>query len=55
MPLFYVQDPDRPMHVIAKDLSEAWDKYANHILDESGDTGDPKGITFVCDDEDLIR
>lgn len=56
MPLFHVQDPDRPMWVVAMNWQEAIDRWRDVIASENdGEVGDePDGIQFVCDDDDLI-
>lgn len=58
MPLFHVQDSDRPFYIVAKDYSQAefvWKKIIakeNEISVE--DVCSPRGIHFVCDDMELV-
>lgn len=58
MPLFHVQDPDRPMYVVAATYGEAVDRYLRLVADENElpvkDCDLPQGVQFVCDDEDLL-
>jgi len=58
MPLYLVQDNDRPLYIVAKNYGEAeniWRK----IIAKENDFGDdvvdaPNGISFICNDMDLI-
>lgn len=56
MPLFHVQDSDRPGYVIAMNYSEAESKWREAVAKENDgeDMGSPNGIALVCDDSDLI-
>lgn len=56
MPLFHVQDSDRPGYVIAMNYSEAESKWRAAVANENDgdDCGPPDGIALVCDDSDLI-
>jgi len=60
MPLFHVQDADRPAYVLAKNYSEAeerWRAVVGAENDWEGDDDDfapPLGIMFVCDDAELL-
>jgi len=66
MRLFYVQDDDCPMWVVAKDWSEAVKRWRVGIVDlycEPGSSeedvedyvnAEPQDVQFVCDDEDLL-
>lgn len=62
MPLFHVQDNDRPMWVVAPTFSHALEKWAHVIAKENGyeDAGivlaenPPLGVNHVCDDNDLL-
>lgn len=56
MPLFHVQDDDRPGYVVANDYAEAIRKWSAAVLRENDDvdTGPPRGVSIVCDDRDLI-
>lgn len=58
MPLFYVQDPDRPAWVLAADYTEAVLFYRmavgveNDLATEEVEL--PSGVHLVCDDSDVI-
>lgn len=63
MPLYHVQDSDRPMWVIAPSFPEALDKWAKLIVKENPDMEDvglvlaqnpPRGVAHVCDDDELL-
>jgi hypothetical protein len=60
MPLFYVQDSDRPAWVVADDWNHAiekWEAALESELDEDdrgGPIDPPNGIQFVCGDDELI-
>jgi hypothetical protein len=55
MPLFHVQDSDRPMWVIGKDWQDALSQWKKLIAAENkGETGEPQGIQHVGDDDELI-
>lgn len=55
MPLFHVQDSDRPMWVIGKDWQDALTQWKTVIAHENdGDVGEPDGIQHVCDDDEII-
>lgn len=56
MPLFHVQDQDRPGYVVADNFEHALEKWRSAMKRENdGDVGDePDGVAMVCDDEDLI-
>lgn len=58
MPLFQVQDDDRPMFVIASDWKGAIGLWSDQIRKENNMTADevcePNGITLICDDDALI-
>lgn len=55
MPLYHVQDADRPLYVVAKDWATAIDAWRQQIREENdGDDGDePLGVNLVCDDNEL--
>lgn len=54
--LYYVQDSDRPMHVLAVSWKEALTKWTNLIMAENdGDAGDePQGIQLIAEYSDII-
>lgn len=56
--LYYVQDNDRPMHVIAESWQRAIEKWKAFIAIENkilvDDVGEPLGITLVDTWDDLI-
>jgi hypothetical protein len=55
MPLFHVQDSDRPMWIVAGDWQSALGQWKHRIATENdGDDAEPEGIQYVCDDDDLI-
>lgn len=58
MPLFHVQDSDRPLYVVAKNYGEAEYKWREIIAIENTmfikDIEPPLGISFICKDNDLI-
>ena len=55
MPLFNIQDSDRPLWVVAKDWGDALEQWREQIIHENdGDVSDPQGIQYVCDDDDLL-
>lgn len=58
MPLFYVQDDDRPLFVLARDFADAEAKY-RMVIKRENDGDDfqyepPKGINYVADDNDVV-
>jgi len=59
MPLFHVQDNERPAYVIAKDYGEACSKWKMAIakendIDPQEIIDEPMGIAYLSDDTDLI-
>ena len=55
MPLFHVQDSDRPMWIVATDWHDAIKQWQSQIATENnGDVGDPLGVHHVCDNDELI-
>lgn len=57
MNLYYVQDSDRPMWVVAIDWQDAVDKWKAKIREENEgecECDEPQGIQLVCDDDDLL-
>lgn len=58
MKLFLVQDPDRPMHVIANSWSHALEKWKDRIAQENTmqpeDVEEPSGIHLIAEDNDII-
>ena len=56
MPLFHVQDSDRPAYVVAKTYSEAVSKWQHAVSAENDGeyAGNPSGISLLCDDDELI-
>lgn len=54
--LFYVQDDDRPLFVVADDFSEAIRKWQNIVRDENDgdDPGLPRGVTSLAEDDELV-
>jgi hypothetical protein len=58
MPLFHVQDSDRPLWVIADNFQQAHNKWAELMAKENDmdwrDVDPPHGIAHICDDKDLL-
>lgn len=58
MPLYYVQDGDRPMHVLAKSWQGAVFAWRNRCCVENEGTSpaehDPQGIMLVAENDDII-
>lgn len=58
MPLFFVQDSDRPAHVFARDYGEAEQKWRKVVAIENecepDEVDPPQGIAHVADDKELI-
>lgn len=58
MPLFEVQDADRPMFVIEKDYQQAIDRWAEIVADENDllrtEVEPPWGVRFIADNDCLI-
>lgn len=55
MPLFHVQDSDRPLWVVAKDYVDALESWREQIIHENeGEVSEPQGVQHVCDDDELL-
>lgn len=56
MPLFHVQDSDRPLFVVASTWQQARDHWAGVIaLENDGSCDDePQGIHLICEDNELV-
>jgi hypothetical protein len=59
MKLFFVQDSDRPMYVIAQDWKDAVHHWKQFVQQENDiikleDVEDPMGVEFLADQEDII-
>lgn len=56
MPLFKVDDNDRPAFVFARTYAEAIEKWETVIREENdGEIAEPpKGVAFICDDDEII-
>ena len=58
MPLFHIQDSDRPMWVMSADWESALSLWKMHVAIENevdvADVEEPLGIQFVADENDLI-
>lgn len=55
MPLFHVQDDDRPAYVVADDFTEAIEKWRHAVAaDNDGECFGPDGVSMICDDNELI-
>lgn len=58
MPLFEVQDADRPMYVVDDNYSDALEYWKEAVAIENdiptNEVEPPLGIRFVCGNDDLI-
>ena len=56
MPLFHIQDNDRPGYVVAETYAEAESKWRKAVLNENDgeDYGPPNGITLICTNRELM-
>lgn len=58
MPLYFIQDNDRPLWVVAKDYGQAAYVWKKIVAKENelpiDDVEDPYGIQYVCDDLQLV-
>jgi len=58
MPLYHIQDDDRPMWVMARDYSHAVSKWMVAVAQENKmevkDVEEPRGVQLVCEDNDFI-
>lgn len=58
MPLFRVQDSDRPMFVVADDFQQAIDRWRAIIVLENPDDDcsqtNPDGVEFLANDQEII-
>ena len=58
MPLYHVQDNDRPLWVMADDFAHAVRKWRTVIAAENEqsfeETEEPQGVTLICDDNELV-
>lgn len=59
MPLFHVQDDDRPMWVLASDFDTATQKWRKFIAGENNnqrieEVQGPTGVQKICDDDEFI-
>ena len=55
MPLFLIQDSDRPMWLVAADWGVALSQWKVLIASENdGDDAEPDGIQLVCPDDELM-
>jgi len=58
MPLFHVEDTDRPVWVISPNWGLAMEYYNKAIaLENECDVGDiepPRGVSYICDDNDIL-
>ena len=54
MPLYHVQDADRPLWIVAPDWSSAIATWKLVIENENGgESNDPDGVSLICDDDDM--
>ena len=56
MPLFHIQDSDRPAWVFARNYAHAFRKWDAIVSRENDgeETEPPYGITYICDDGEII-
>ena len=58
MSLYHIQDPDRPLYVVAGTYAQAVDGWRALATQENKDcdmTGEePDGVALVCGDDDLL-
>lgn len=56
MPLYHIQDADRPAWIVAASFAEALARYELAVSAENdGDKGSPpRGIQHVADDDEII-
>ena len=57
MPLFHIQDDDRPLYVVAHDYNQAVAKWQKIVKDENDDIEEPilpKAVALIADDHDLV-
>jgi hypothetical protein len=56
MPLYHVQDKDRPGYVVAATFHEALFKWGKAVAKENGNvlSDPPEGVSMICDDDELI-
>jgi hypothetical protein len=61
MPLYHVQDADRPLWVIATSMADAVSTWKDQIVYEDPenypkpeDVEEPQGVTLICGVDDLI-
>lgn len=59
MPLFNVQDSDRPMWVVAESYGAAVEKWIKFVAKENDmepeDVEAPDGVMLVCHDDEFIE
>ena len=58
MPLYMVQDNERPLYVVGKDYGQAEYIWRKIIAKENDlkidEVESPNGISFICEDTDLV-
>lgn len=55
MPLFQIQDDDRPVFVIAVNFEHALTRYETLVRSENdGEYEPPKGVAYLADDDDIL-
>jgi hypothetical protein len=59
MPLYHIQDVDRPMWVIASGYGHAVSKWKTLVAKENeikeSEVEDPETVDFICYDDEIIR
>lgn len=58
MPLYHVQDSDRPLWIVATGFGHAAVKWKTIVAEENAiqylDVDGPSGIYLLCDDDELV-
>jgi hypothetical protein len=58
MPLFHVQDDDRPLWVMAKDFDQAVTRWRGFVAAENHipprEVDGPTGVQKICEDDEFI-
>jgi hypothetical protein len=54
MPLYHIQDSDRPLWIVAPDWATAIEVWKRVIEQENdGAVSEPDGVSMICDDDDI--
>lgn len=56
--LYYIQDSDRPLWVIAESFNDAFDKWVDVICEDNdcaaSEVESCQGIQFVCGEDEIV-